>query len=77
MQSFIQNDQSMIAEPLEKVMALDEFYPKGHLEKEIPDSSISRRNQKFFGCYGINSYKRFNLHYLEDNVIIYATGNTY
>jgi hypothetical protein len=32
----------MISE--EKYMALDEYYPKGHLEKEIPDSSISRRN---------------------------------
>jgi len=34
----------MIAESVEKYMALDEFYPKGHLEKVIPDSSISRRN---------------------------------
>ena len=23
------------------------------------------------------SFKRFNLHYLEDNVIVFATGNTY
>jgi cilia- and flagella-associated protein 44 len=63
--------------PVEKVMGIDEFYPKDHKEKEIPDSSISRRNVQFFGCYGISSYKRFNLHYLDDNVIIYATGNTY
>jgi hypothetical protein len=58
-------------------MALDEYYPKGHVEKQIPDSSITRRNHKFFGCYGITSYKRFNVHHLEDNVIIFATGNTY
>ena len=58
-------------------MGIDEFYPKDHKEKEIPDSTISRRNVQFFGCYGISSYKRFNLHYLDDNVIIYATGNTY
>jgi hypothetical protein len=67
----------MISEVVEKYMAIDEFYPKDHKEKVIPDSTISRRNQKFFGCYGINSYKRFNLHYLEDNVIIFVTGNTY
>lgn len=58
-------------------MGIDEFYPKDHKEKEIPDSTISRRNVQFFGCYGISSYKRFNLHYLDDSVIIYATGNTY
>lgn len=59
------------------MMALDEYYPKGHQEKLIPDSSITRRNQKFFGCYGMTSMKRFNIHHLEDNVILFATGNTY
>lgn len=58
-------------------MALDEYYPKDHKEKTIADSSISKRNAQFFGCYGITSFKRFNLHYLDDNVIIYVTGNTY
>ena len=58
-------------------MGLNEYYPKNHVEKAIPDSSITRRNYKFFGCYGITSYKRFNIHYLEDNVIIFATGNAY
>ena len=41
------------------------------------DSSISKRNSKFYGCYGLQSFKRFNLHFLEDNKIIYVTGNTY
>lgn len=58
-------------------MGIDEFYPDGYVDKPIEDSTISRRNNKFFGCYGISSYKRYNLHYLEDNVVIFATGNTY
>jgi hypothetical protein len=61
----------------EKTMAIDEYYPKGHVEKQIPDSSISKRNYKFYGCYGMTSYKRFNIHLLDENVIIFATGNTY
>ena len=59
------------------MMADDEFYPDGYIDKPLEDSSISIRNKKFFGCHGLMSYKRFNLHYLEDHVIIYATGNTY
>lgn len=58
-------------------MGLDEFYPDDYVDKVIPDTSISRRNQKFYGCYGGQSFKRFNIHLLEDDVIIYATGNTY
>jgi WD40 repeat protein len=58
-------------------MALDEFYPDDHIDKPIPDSSISRRNIRFFGCYGMQSFKRFNLHFLEESVIIFVTGNTY
>jgi WD40 repeat protein len=58
-------------------MGIDEFYPDGHIDKPLEDSNISRRNKRFFGCQGIQSYKRFNLHYLEDNVVIFATGNTY
>ena len=79
--SFIQpnpNESMILSEAqVEKFMALDEYYPKDHKEKTIPDSSISKRNAQFFGCYGITSFKRFNLHYLDENVIIYATGNTY
>lgn len=58
-------------------MGDDEFYPEGFIDKPLEDSSLSKRNKKFFGCHGLTSYKRFNLHYLEDHVIIYATGNTY
>jgi hypothetical protein len=61
----------------EVIMGIDEFYPDGHVDKPIEDSAISRRNKRFFGCYGIPSEKRFNLHYLEHNVIVFATGNTY
>lgn len=58
-------------------MGEDEFYPDDHIDKPLEDSNISRRNKRFFGCQGVQSYKRYNLHYLEDNVIIFATGNTY
>jgi len=58
-------------------MGFDEYYPKNHVEKVIPDSSLTKRNKRFFGCYGLTSYKRFNIHYLENNVIIFSTGNTY
>ena len=58
-------------------MKIDEFYSDDHTDKRLPDSSISKRNIKFFGCYGMQSFKRYNIHFLEDNVIIYAAGNTY
>ena len=58
-------------------MGIDEFYPPGHVEKPIEDSTISKRNQQFYGCYGLQSFKRYNIAFLEDNVIIYAAGNTY
>lgn len=58
-------------------MLIDEYYPDNHIEKEIEDTSISRRNQKFYGCYGMQSFKRYNINYLEDNVVIYNAGNTY
>jgi hypothetical protein len=32
----------------EFTMAVDEFYPDDHVEKEIPDSALSRRSMKFF-----------------------------
>mmetsp|Transcript_1195 Transcript_1195/g.1216 ORF Transcript_1195/g.1216 Transcript_1195/m.1216 type:complete len:265 (-) Transcript_1195:4629-5423(-) len=59
------------------LMADDEFYPEDHVDKIIDDDPISRRNKQFFGCYGQQSFKRFNLHFLEDEVIIFASGNTY
>lgn len=58
-------------------MGVNEYYPEGHLEKEIPDTEISRRNQQFNSVMGFQSYKRYNLHFLEEDVIIYAIGNKY
>ena len=34
-------------------MGDDEFYPDGHIDKPLDDSTISRRNKRFFGCQGI------------------------
>lgn len=59
------------------MMGIDEFYPDDHLDKSIEDSSISRRNKRFLNCQGFQSHKRFNISYLEENVIIFANGNTY
>jgi len=38
---------------------------------------ISRRNIRFNGVMGQQSYKRYNVHFLEDDVIIFAVGNKY
>lgn len=59
------------------LMGKDEFYPENHVEKVIADSTISRRNVAFYSCVGQMSNKRYNLHFLEDDLIIYTTGNTY
>jgi len=58
-------------------MQVDEYYPDDYVDKPVPDSDISKRNQKFYGCYGFQSMKRFNLHFLEDEVVIFVSGNTY
>ena len=57
--------------------APNEFYPRGHIEKPIKDSLISRRNVRFNGVMGQQSFKRYNVHFLEDDVIIFAVGNKY
>lgn len=57
--------------------APNEFYPRGHIEKPIEDSKISRRNIRFHGVMGQQSYKRYNVHFLEDDLIIFITGNKY
>jgi len=56
---------------------IDEFYPKGHIEKPIEDSKISRRTISFFDVQGQYSYKRYNVNFLEDDVIIFITGNKF
>ena len=43
----------------------------------MEDSKISRRNLAFFGVMGQYSYKRCNVNFLEDDVIIFITGNKY
>lgn len=58
-------------------MAEDEFYPDDHVEKVNKDSDLSRRSMKFFQCYGLTSFKRYNFHWLGDNCFIFTTGNTY
>jgi len=56
---------------------IEEFYPKGHIEKPLEDSKISRRNVSFFDVMGQHSYKRYNVNFLEDDIIIFITGNKY
>lgn len=58
-------------------MGIDEFYPIDHVEKPLSDSALSRRNQSFFAVMGLQSFKRYNLHFLEDDVIVFAVGNKY
>jgi len=58
-------------------MGKDEFYPEDHVEKVIADSTISRRNVAFYSVIGQMSNKRYNMHFLEDDLIIYTSGNTY
>lgn len=60
-----------------KLMAIDEFYPEDHVEKEIEDSALSKRSMKFFECFGQSSYKRYNFHWLGDHDFIFVAANTY
>ena len=58
-------------------MAVDQYYPEDHVEKVVADSPISTRNIDFQTVLGQMSYKRYNIHFLEDDVIIYTCGNRY
>ena len=58
-------------------MGKDEYYPDNHVEKVLVDSHISRRDFAFHGLMGFQSFKRYNLHFLTDNTIIYTVGNKY
>ena len=60
-----------------KLMALDEFYPDDHVEKEVEDSALPKRSMKFFECLGQSSYKRYNFHWLGDQDFIFVAANTY
>lgn len=59
------------------IKAVDEFYPSGYSAKTLPDSQISKRNFAFHGVLGMPSMKRYNLHFLTGQEIIYITGNKY
>ena len=58
-------------------MGIDEFYPEGYVDKELPDSAISKTNSKFCSIFGVDSFKRYNLHFLTEQTVIFANGNTY
>ena len=57
--------------------AVDQFYPEGFKAKSLEDSKISKRNFAFHGVLGIPSMKRYNIHFLSQNEIIFVSGNKY
>jgi hypothetical protein len=59
------------------VKGVDDFYPEGYRAKELPDTEISRRNCAFHGVFGMPSMKRYNIHFLSADEIIFVTGNKY
>jgi len=70
-------EENPAAEEVARKMAEDEYYADNYIEKKLPDSHISRRNASFYGVCGFQSLKRYNIHFLADNLIIYALGNKY
>ena len=56
---------------------IDEFYDPGYEAKQLADSKISRRNVSFYAVLGNYSYKRYNVHFLTDDIIMYVAGNKY
>ena len=56
---------------------IDEYYDDNYEAKTLEDSKISKRNISFYAVLGNYSYKRYNVHFLSDDVIIYVTGNKY
>jgi len=61
----------------EIIMGDDEFYPDNYVDKQLVDSAIPKKYSRFHGCYGMESYRRFNIHLIEPHVLIYANGNIY
>jgi len=57
--------------------AIDQFYPPNYQVKELEDSKISRRNFAFHAVLGMPSMKRYNVHFLSANEIIFVSGNKY
>ena len=62
---------------LANMKKIDEFYEDGYKAKELADSGISKRNVAFYAVLGNYSYKRYNLHFLTDDIIIWVAGNKY
>ena len=58
-------------------MDIGETYPDQHVDKPVEDSKVSRRNIRFYNLMSQQSEKRYNVHFLEDDLIIYSTGNKY
>jgi WD40 repeat protein len=58
-------------------MGPNECYPDDHIDKPIEDCKISRRNVNFYNLMSQQSTKRYNVHFLDDDLIIYITGNKY
>lgn len=58
-------------------MRVDEYYEKNHVDKPLEDSAISKRNTKFYAVLGQSSYRHYNMHFLEDDIVIYIVGNKY
>ena len=57
--------------------AVDQFYPDDYSAKDLEDSKISKRNFAFHGVLGIPSMKRYNIHFLSAQEIIFVSGNKY
>ena len=73
----IEVEEEESEEEEEIIMEDNEYYPEDYQDKELPDSQIPKKYSRFNGIYGMESYKRFNIHLIEPHVLIYANGNTY
>lgn len=61
----------------EVLMADTQYYSDTHVDKDLPDSSIPKKYSRYNGCFGMESYKRFNLQLIEPHVLLYSNGNIY
>jgi WD40 repeat protein len=55
----------------------DFFYPDNYKEKKIVDKDVPSNLIQFQNFIGFDSKRRYNLHFLSPNEIIYANGNTF
>ena len=61
----------------EKVWLDDEYYPENHKEKTAKQLEIPKIFGKYSGCMGLESFKRYNIHYIDDHSIMTVAGNCY